>query len=168
MRAGGIVLCCCGKTCGEKYKHKSRNQKSASCHSLLRSLTRGSLRLSCRSESIAQAADFAGLLAWRCCRLAAFPQRCPSCRREGENERLAAVACELLFRLTVARRRRLVQSRTDRPSSRARSPRCLWGARAPARSDSSATRFPARQGNNRKSIYVPGRTLTRGRPDAPS
>src|SRR5277367_6057277 len=44
----------------------------------LRSLTRGSLRLSLMMLHITKAADFAGLLAWRSCLPATFPRRRPS------------------------------------------------------------------------------------------
>src|SRR5277367_6009589 len=68
----------------------------------LRSLTRGSLRLSFVTLHITRAADFAGLLAWRSSLPATFPRRRPLIQKVIERKSLlrvrepfAAVACPL-------------------------------------------------------------------------
>jgi hypothetical protein len=72
--------------------------------------------LSCERMEIAQAAGFAGLLAWRYYQRAAFPQRRPSMMRAASwghgDERFAAVVCGLTQQ---------VRSQSDRlpPYSRA-------------------------------------------------
>jgi len=71
---------------------------------------------------------------------AAFPRRRPRIRVDQQNDQRSDwpqwPAC-LFIRLTVARRRRLTCANpgwagTRAPSSRARSPRWLWGALPPA------------------------------------
>jgi hypothetical protein len=58
--------------------------------------------LSCARMEIAQAADFAGLLAWRYYQRTAFPQRRPLLVRGAvmgrHYERFATVVCELTIR----------------------------------------------------------------------
>jgi len=61
----GIALSLQGKANCENCKRKKSRTKESSFHVVLRSLTRGSLKAVLSANESAQAADFAGLLAWR-------------------------------------------------------------------------------------------------------
>jgi len=74
----GITLSLQGDANCEGCERKKGSSKKSCFHFVLRSLTRGSLKVVLCAVKIARVADFAGLLAWRQYQLTAFPRRRPS------------------------------------------------------------------------------------------
>src|SRR5205807_2755391 len=73
--ASGELFCACNEMGNERTAREKRAARRRAVFILSSTPSRAGVgRLSC-AEKNAQAADFAGLLAWRCSWLAAFPQR---------------------------------------------------------------------------------------------